>query len=477
MSTPRKRPSSDSLQIRIRWLFYAFMFMNAVFVFYVYNVASSCTSVPSASHHQLASPQEAKPAADNNNRGASSFKKNKKEDAKDSFSQWLLDNPNTPGARLVSLLNEHLHPHADAEGERLIACHDKNYPLCFGGHAAYHKALEEAPEDKKSDKIYIERETKMPFGPTVDPDQSDGYSVWKMRRFAKMANKFRQIHNLGTEPACLALVLAGAAVGDDFGVVVELGTYLGLSSKCIGLGLNSTKRQDAYFAFDLFGNDDYNYDKITKNMPWTLQVKPDFTKESSYQWLWRNATVDVYPSAQAFEGFINATTVYPKLWKKQPIALMSVDSAKTWSHFRDQTAGIQRPYMLKKGSILILMDFLTIDTQIKLLYTGCMGQYLQPVYSSYCKGEQWIFVATQSFSLGMVGACMQDYLGNEQQEPTEQQYEAMLERAQGHVNFMDNLGSDGLLSTALADERKCMMEHLETELKESTVHWKYLRVQ
>ena len=450
--TPRKRLSnSNAFQIRIRWLIYVFLSINLLFILYVYNVASS-SSVDQGRHQQelaVAALRGQTPAAS------------------DEFSQWLQDNPNTPGARLVKLLREHLHPHPNAEGERLQACHDKKYPLCFAGHAPYQKAIDGAPSNMKDNMMYLEKTTQMPFAP-------DDYDVWKMRRFEKMSDgKRRVINNLGTEPACLALLLAGAAVG-DFGVVVELGTYLGLSSKCMGMGLNSTNRDDAYFAFDLFGNDDYNYDKITKSMPWTLQVMPDFKKESSYLWLWRNATAEAYPTAQAYKGRINATTLYPKLWKKKPIALLSVDSAKTWASFRDQTAGIQRPYMLKKGALLILMDFLTIDTQIKLLYTGCLGQYLQPVYSSFCKGEQWIFVATQTFSSGMIGACMQDYLGDDQQEPSPEQYEEMLQRAQRHTDFMASLGA---AAPVMVEERKCMMEHLTKGLKESTVHWKYLRVQ
>jgi hypothetical protein len=442
--------------------------VNACFVVYIYNVASSCSSEyrrhePPFLAHGVSFSQAKRKVDRNPSSAEGDFE----------FDEWLKDNPETPGARLVKLLKQYLHVHPNAEGERLAACHEKNYPLCFAGHGAYEEARRRAPDDKKDNAIYLERTASMPFSQYGFGDE--GYSVWRMRRFAPMeGEKLRVIHNLGTEPSCLALLLAGAAV-QDFGVVVELGTYLGLSSKCMGLGFNSTGQEDSYFAFDLFGDDDYNYDKITKNMPWTLQVMPDFKKESSYLWLWKNATVEAYPSAQAFEGFINATTLYPKLWHKKPIALLSVDSAKTWSAFRDQTAGIQRPFMLKKGSILILMDFVTIDTQIKLLYTGCMGQYLQPVYSSYCRGEQWIFVATQTFSLGMVGACMQDYLGDVHELPTELQFAEMSRRAQRDVLFMDSLGQGP--SESMASDRQCMMERLCKELQASPKHWKFLRVQ
>ena len=359
MQTPRKRPlDNNGFQVKIQWLVYIFFSTNLLFIFYVYNVASSCSLDP-----VLAVPKTTQRS---------------KPEGIDTFLQWLSENPNTPGARLVNLLRQHLHTHPNAEGERLQACHDKKYSLCFAGQAAYQKAMDEAPADKKDDLIYLERSTQMPLA-------SGNVDVWKMRRFAKMSDgKLRVINNLGTEPACLALLLAGAAVG-DFGVVVELGTYLGLSSKCISLGLNSTNREGAYFAFDLFGNDEFNYDRITKSMPWTLQIMPDFTKESSYLWLWKNATIDVYPTAKAFEGSIDSTTLYPKLWKKKPIALLSVDSAKSWAAFRDQTAGIQRPYMLKKGAILILMDFLTMTIQTQIC--------------SYFLSIQTVSLLTQRFRL------------------------------------------------------------------------------
>lgn len=246
------------------------------------------------------------------------------------------------------------------------------------------------------------------------------------------------------------------------------------------MGLNSTGRSDSYFAFDIFGNDDFNYDKITKAMPWTLQVMPDFKKESSYQWLWRNATYDAYPTANAFEGYINSTTLTPRMWQKKTVALLSIDSAKSWNALKSQTAGIQRPYMLKKGSILILMDFITIESHIKLFYSGCLSQYLQPVYSSYCRGEQWIFVVTKSFSLGMIGACIEDFI-EDQAEPTDAQYEEMFMVAQEHVNIMSSLDFDSNKNSSLSpqfeSERRCMINRLKEQIKVSPGVWKFLRVQ
>lgn len=467
-----KRPSGGSGQ-QLRVIILAFICINAAVVYYVYSIASTCSDSTQSkralsSHHNVApSPQVRTRSTD----AASSSVAASADSGSESFRGWLKQNPNTPGARFVEKAEKFLHPFPNAEGQRIEACHSKNFALCYAGHAAYNQALEEAPPEKKTNQIFIEKTAMLkPFHPN--------YNVWRMRRFSPFqtsGGKLRLIHNLGTDAACLPLMLAGASVG-DFGVVVELGTYLGLSSKCIGMGFNTTKREDSYFAFDLFGNDEFNYNTITKNMPWTKETNPDFNnKEASYLWLWEHAAkTEAYPTAQTFPGFINATTMYPKIWKKKPIALMSVDSAKTWSAFRDQTAGVQRPYMLKKGALLILMDFHTVDTQIKLMYTGCLRQYLQPVYTSWCRGEQWIFVALQTFSLGMIGACMQDYL-EDQTEPSAEQFQEMLRLAEADLEFMDGLF--GPISTSLEEQRKCLMDHLHKELFDSKSHWKFLRVQ
>lgn len=195
--------------------FYAFLLINAFFVAFVYNVASSCSKT-NEEHLPDSKNKFHIPA-----RRISMVPKENK--LSNNFAQWLKQNPNTPGSRLVMLLKKHLHPHPNAEAERLKACHDKNYPLCFAGHKEYEHSIRKAPQDKKENLIHLERTTNMPFAPSSD---SEGYSVWRMRRFSPINGKLRLIHSLGTDPSCLALLLAGAAV-QDFGVVVELGTYLG----------------------------------------------------------------------------------------------------------------------------------------------------------------------------------------------------------------------------------------------------------
>lgn len=474
------RRSNASNRVSLRWIVLSFLFVNLVVLVYVFSYATHCNETTTERNHP--DPHGPLQVVESTTRSSSTTTTKQKSSVVHPFRQWLRDNAHTPGAKFVSLLHQHIHYRYGAEGERLQGCHDKNYPLCFAGHQSYQQALQKAPTDKRDSLVYLERTTHLPLLP-----EEENLSVWQIRRYGKTLNKkLRMIHNLGTEPSCLALLLAGASVQN--GVMVELGTYAGLSSRCLAFGLNASvaaatahhqkPEPESYHAFDVFGHDQSNFDKISRNMPWIYQIQPDFGVNSSYQWMWRMAIHDVYPTAVAHEGFINATTLYPRLWHKRPIDVLSVDSAKSWSAFRDQTAGIQRPYMLKKGALLILMDFVTIDTQIKLLYTGCLRQYLQPVYSAYCRGEQWIFVATQSFSLGMVGACMEDYLGDDdtKAEPEGYQYHEMLEQAKADVDFMDGLFFQRNHDN-MKEERKCLLDKLRKELYESKAHWKYLKVQ
>lgn len=130
--------------------------------------------------------------------------------------------------------------------------------------------------------------------------------------------------------------------------------------------------------------------------------------------------------------------------------------------------------MLKRGAILVLMDFLTIDTQIKLLY-GCWREYLQPVYSSWCRGEQWIFVVTRTFSLPMVGSCMQDLLGDDQ-IPSADKLKEMEVQIMHDVDFLDGLFEPPV--DVMEEERRCMSEKLIAKLHQSPGgHWHNLRVQ
>lgn len=431
-----------------------FMAINIIMGLYVYQIASTCSSAFNE-HTRIASLTAY---------NARSVMIQHKRTAEESFQQWLEDYSDTPGAKLVALLHQEVYYERSAEATRLRACQkgpQQSYSLCFGGlrnlRAAESTLVAAVAETSHQEQL--EQTTSMPRYPNM--------TVYEMRRFSE-PNKI--IYSLGTDPVCFPLVLAGASVEE--GVIVELGTFVGLSTKCMALGLNTTKRTGQYYAFDFFGHHQASYSSIIQHMPWVAKGRT-FTVDSSYKWLWESAVKHVYPSIRGFEGEINKDTLHPEIWDKQSISLLSIQSAKLWKDFHDQFDGIQKPFMLKRGAILVLMDFLTIDVQVKLFY-GCWREFLQPVYSSWCQGNQWIFVVTKTFSLSMVGSCVQDLLG-EAQVPTDEKMREMEVKIVHDVDFLDGLF--GLPSDSMKEERECMALKLNAKLHEEPGHWRTLKME
>lgn len=336
------------------------------------------------------------------------------------FSEWLTQNQNTPGYRLVQLLQQYLHFQSHAETERRIACHinNSNHAVCIGGVGNN----ENEQNNKKLGKCNTNQEklaglcTQMPLFPSSSSQKT--LSVFDMMYIPEANNG--NIHILGSEPVCLPLALAGASLatasdqyqnGGKKVAAVELGTYVGFSSRCLGVGLNSTGMESIYHAFDTFSGS-RNHQAIMKSMKWIEEYNPTFAKKTSdsFVWLWKLLMQDVYPTAEAHKGFIHKDTMNPTVWGGNDVAdlsLLIIDSAKTWEMLKTQLAGLasSKEGMLKKGSIFIMMDFLFTPSQIKAVY-GCMRPYLFPVYSSFCFGEHFMFVVTEPFSLGEVGVCM-----------------------------------------------------------------------
>lgn len=428
-----------------------FMAINIIMGLYVYQIASTCSSA-FHEHTRIAS------LTAYNARFAMI---KHKQTAEESFQQWLVDYSNTPGAKLVTLLHQEVYYERSAEATRLYACQKgphQSFALCFGGLRNV-RAAESTVAAGKFHQEQLERATSMPRYPNM--------TVYEMRRFTEPN---RPILSLGIDPICFPLVLAGASVEE--GVIVELGTFVGLSTKCMALGLKTTERTGQYYAFDYFGNHQPSYTSIVQHMPWVTKERK-FTVESSYKWLWESAVKHVYPSIRGFEGEINKDTLNPKIWDKQSISLLSIQSAKLWKDFHNQLDGIQKPFMLKRGAILVLMDFLTIDVQVKLFY-GCWREFLQPVYSSWCQGNQWIFVVTKTFSLSMVESCVQDLLG-EAQVPSDEKMREMEVKAIHDVDFLDGLF--GLPSDSMKEERECMASKLIAKLNEEPGHWRSLKTE
>lgn len=174
------------------------------------------------------------------------------------FQDWLSGNQDMPGACLVDLVQQHLHNSQTANDTRLNLCHcAKNHPICFD---QFHGGLEKC--------------TTMPLS---------HISVHDARCFG-YPQSGHLVHSLGTETVCLPLLLAGAAV-QNVGIVLELDPFVGMSSCCIGLGLNATSSQNSLYSFDLFWNE-ANYKTISQNMNWIHSYKPDFWEDSSFLCLW-----------------------------------------------------------------------------------------------------------------------------------------------------------------------------------------------
>jgi hypothetical protein len=61
-----------------------------------------------------------------------------------SFERWLADNTDTPGARLVHLLREHLHDKPGSEAARIASCRSRTgseIVRCFSGSHLFEDAL------------------------------------------------------------------------------------------------------------------------------------------------------------------------------------------------------------------------------------------------------------------------------------------------------------------------------------------------
>jgi hypothetical protein len=247
--------------------------------------------------------------------------------------------------------------------------------------------------------------------------------------------------------ACLPLQLAGHAVTvgslNQKAVVVEFGPFAGFSSKCIVAGMkdhNDTGDSPPpieFVAFDTFQNAG-NFKNIVQRAPWLQQEYPNMSGEDTdFLPLWTDTVQDIYPQAHGVAGYITEDTVNHGILGNKQVALLSIDSAKDASQLLSQTRGIQP---LKAGTILILMDFEFVSSQIKQIY-GCLReQYLMPVYISWMM-EHWAFVVTQDVTLS--NAALADCYGAIADAP-----DTYLPRVQERVR------QDLLLLSALSEDNE-----------------------
>lgn len=285
----------------------------------------------------------------------------------DEVEDYLQAHPDTAGARYIELLRRHLYIESGSESARLHRCRPRFFkPACFD------PSLDDATSEK----------TALLAGTNI--------TVSRLRRFS--ANN-ELIPNLGTVGVCLPLSLAGQSVGSN-SVAVELGPFAGFSTRCIATGLNVTKKADRLFAFDTFANM-RNQKALERSSPWIL--KGNYTKASKdFQWLWKMAVLDQYPSARSHKVLITKETVEPSVWGMRDVDLLAFDSIKYHRHWQAQLAGLAP---MKAGSVIAFNDFQFVPAQQVLLYACLRNDYLLPVFSHWSLGEPWIFVVKNELDL------------------------------------------------------------------------------
>jgi hypothetical protein len=291
------------------------------------------------------------------------------------LNEWLDKYPETPGARFVHLLRKHLHYQLGAEDARIKDCHTTRL-ACFGGAQARDN-----------------------FQTTLIPTTS-----WTLHDFLHL-NGTDKIPRLGTDPVCLPLVLAGQSVLDA-GVVAEFGPFAGMTSRCLGLGLNITGIENVLYAFDTFSNEN-NWAAIRQQASWVKSDKR-YDPKQDFLWVWERVVHSIYPSAQAIKGPISKATANRRVWGNKPVALLSLDSIKDVRHWQDQLEGI---HSLQAGSILALQDFILSD-QPTMLY-ACLRDYLIPVFTCWDFWEPWIFIVKKKVLLRLPCECMKKLQDND----------------------------------------------------------------
>uniref|UniRef100_A0A7S4JQ65 Uncharacterized protein n=1 Tax=Odontella aurita TaxID=265563 RepID=A0A7S4JQ65_9STRA len=321
--------------------------------------------------------------------------------------RFLAENPDLPASRFVDLLKKHLHFEPDAESQRITACLKRVNPaLCFGGLRNYRVAQKEldTTEGRKSN---IEEVTRV-----AQIGGKSSQTVYALRRYTDELAAL-EIPTLGTEVACLPLMLAGyASSRDEDSVVVELGPFAGLSSRCIVTGmLQQGLRENSFFAFDSFEGL-ANYNAIKRRAPWLARTHADFTENNTdFLFLWELAVLPVYKTAKAKKGWITKDSLNPSVLFNRTVTMISIDCAKNAQKLKSQLEGLGT---IRKGTVIFLMDFEFVRSQVKQVY-GCLrGRFLLPVYASW-KMEHWAWIVTNDFTLNndeFFGRCYANILAN-----------------------------------------------------------------
>ncbi len=352
---------------------------------------------------------------------------------------FLNENPDTPAALLVPLLRQYLHTSPAAELERVRACsRHRNEKMCFAGHDYYTKNSE-APEEEIPVVLWED-----------DPHMN-------MYNFTRYPNG-KKHGNLGTNVACIPLILAGfAATHDPNNVVVELGPFLGYSTKCIATGMrkNGVKNNTLY-VYDTFSGT-MNFNAIKKLNPWLKDEHPEFNQENdNFHFLWEYGVKSTYPTLVSRQGFIGHDTLNPGTLGNRPVALISIDSAKSNNHLQMQIAGIGP---LKKGSILMMMDFEFVRQHIILFYACLREHFVMPGYVSW-NMEHWMWIVTEDVDL----AEQKHYQCYEEYNSKRDRRSHFINLAQEDLRMLSGLTDNVTVIDAFAPARNPLMEKISSIL-------------
>ena len=223
---------------------------------------------------------------------------------------------------------------------------------------------------------------------------------------------------------CAVLYLSGGAAGGDSpSLVVEQGTLLGHSSRCLSAGLTVARRTRPssrlqYHAFDFFRS----FPAASKiaalgatSGSLLLKARRTLKKNQEYsEAVWHKLMVDpVFDGAVAHPGNITKTTpkilasakstgLFPKLHERlrrqtlaspdTPVEIWSIDSAKSHRAFIEQARAVWP--RLRVGSVIHLMDCF----KIQLLFffdTFVASGDVEVVYAAP-GGAPWSFVVRRA---------------------------------------------------------------------------------
>ena len=201
---------------------------------------------------------------------------------------------------------------------------------------------------------------------------------------------------------CAPLFLSGLAVATPGSLVVEMGTLLGHSSRCMAQGLAARepplRNTSLYVAFDFFKLRP-GLGKDHRLLHETMQKLKNKSYESA---IWHDLLVHpVYRGPlQAIPGDIelNAPPFFERIPSIVPVAIWSIDSAKTHAHFIAQAADVW-PH-LRVGSVIHLVD--NLKCQVHMMYSEFVRSgELEVAYVAF-GASPWSFVVRKPLDFGRV---------------------------------------------------------------------------